>query len=118
MRATCRIVAMRLPDIEDPSELGTRLAKHTASCLRCQAEAARYRSLRRHPAELSTSTYPAPQGFVPSVMGGLSDPVIEVARRTRQTVTSRVVAVAAAGAAVVATAGTLALILRRLQAPA
>jgi hypothetical protein len=50
-------------------------------------------------------------------MGRLTDPVIEVARRTRQTVQSRVVAVAAASAAVVATAGTLALIVRRLQAP-
>ncbi len=117
MSATCRIVAMRLPDIEDPSELGTRLAKHTASCLRCQAEAARYRSLRRHLVELSTVTYSTPEGFVPSVMGRLTDPVIEVARRTRQTVKSRVVAVAAASAAVVATAGTLALIVRRLQAP-
>ena len=117
MNATCRIVAMRLPDIGDPSELGTRLARHTASCLRCQAEAARYRSLRRHLAELSTVTYQAPQGFVSSVMGRLTDPVIDVARRTRQTVQSRVVAVAAASAAVVATAGTLALIVRRLQAP-
>ena len=117
MSATCRIVAMRLPDIGDPSELGTRLAKHTATCLRCQAEAARYRSLRRHLAELSTVTYPAPQGSVSSVMGRLTDPVIEVARHTRQTVRSRVVAVAAASAAVMATAGTVALILRRLQAP-
>ncbi len=117
MNATCRIVAMRLPNLGDPSELGTRLAGHTASCLRCQAEAARYRSLRRHLAELSSVTYPAPPGFVSSVMGRLTDPVIEVARRTRQTVKSRVVAVAAASAAVVATAGTLALIVRRLQAP-
>ncbi|GMQ86733.1 MAG: hypothetical protein BMS9Abin07_2327 [Acidimicrobiia bacterium] len=117
MTATCRLVAMRLPAIEDPSELGTRLGKHTASCLRCQAEAARYRSLRRHLAALSTVSYPAPEGFVPSVMGRLSDPVVEVVRRTGQTVKSRVVAVAAAGAAVVATAGTLALVRRRLQAP-
>lgn len=119
MRPTCRVVAIRLPGVEDVDGLGPRLSGHVATCLRCQAEAARYKSLHRRLGALEESTYPAPEGFVASVMRRLSDPIAAMTpRRRRQLVPSRAtIAVAATGAAVVATAGTLAVLLRRLNAP-
>ena len=119
MRATCRVVAMRLPGVDDATELGPRLSGHVATCLQCQAEAARYRSLHRRLGALENTTYPAPDGFVRSVMRRLSEPIAAaVPTRRRHLVPSRAtIAAAATGAAVVATAGTVAVVLRRFNAP-
>ena len=118
MRATCRVVAIRLPGVDDIEELGPRLTDHVATCLRCQAEAARYRSLQRRLGALEQVSYTAPPGLVASVMERLSDPVTVVVNAPRRLIPSRATITAAAtGAAVVATAGTLALVLRRLHAP-
>jgi hypothetical protein len=117
MSATCRLVAMRLPGVESTSELGPRLATHAASCLRCQAEAARYRSLRRRLAELEDVAHPAPEGFVATVMSRLAEPLSDVVALPRRYLPSpATVAAAATGAAVVLTG--VAMVLRRLQAPA
>jgi len=116
---TCRFIAIRLPGVDAVEDLGPRLAGHVTTCLRCQAEAARYKSLHRRLGALEETIYPAPEGFVASVMRRLADPVAAFAsRRRRRLVPSRAtIAAAATGAAVVATAGTVAVVLRRLNAP-
>jgi len=109
---------MRLPGIDDRAQLGSRLSNHVSTCLRCQAEAARYRSLHRRLGALETVTYTAPEGFVASVMSRLTDPITTVVSQRRRLFPSRAAITAAAmGAAVAATAGTLAVVLRRLHAP-
>lgn len=40
---------------------------HVGTCLACQAEAVRYRSLRRQLAEMRSDVIPAPTGFEPAV---------------------------------------------------
>ena len=118
MSATCRVVALRLPGVDDDAELGPRLSSHVQTCLRCQAEAAKYRSLQRRLGALEETTYPAPEGLVSSVMRRLSDPVAALKPTRRHLVPSRAtIAAAATGAAVVATAGTVAVMLRRLHPP-
>ncbi len=116
MRATCKLVALRLPDVDGIADLSPRLADHAASCLNCQAEAARYRSLRRRLGELETVTHTAPDGLVAAVMSRLGEPWSDVAAIPRRYLPSRAtLAAAATGAAVIATG--VAVVLRRLQAP-
>lgn len=65
MTIACSVRSHRLtgdPDFHDP---------HIASCLRCQAEAVRYRTLLRHLAELGTETVAAPPALMPLVASGL-----------------------------------------------
>jgi anti-sigma factor RsiW len=103
MTITCSIRSHRLagdPDLNDA---------HIASCLRCQAEAARYRTLRRHLAELRNETVQAPPGFVPLVVSGLGTEA-DVPRKPG----GIEAAVAAAGLAAVA--GAVALWRRSLSA--
>ena len=88
------------PDLDDA---------HIASCLRCQAEAVRYRRLLRHLAELRTETVPAPAAFTTLVASGLG------AEADRPKKAAGVdAAVAAAGLAAVA--GAVALWRRSLSA--
>jgi anti-sigma factor RsiW len=119
LHPTCRVVAIRLAGVDDVDELGRRLSDHVATCLRCQAEAARYRSLQRRLGALADQQHPAPEGFAASVMYRLSEPIeVPTPRRRRPLLPSRATVTAAAtGAAVVATAGTLAVLLRRLHPP-
>jgi len=59
----CAIRSQRLasdPEMQDA---------HVDSCLRCQAEAVRYRSLIRQLATLRTELLPAPPGLVAAVAG-------------------------------------------------
>lgn len=119
LRPTCRVVAIRLAGVDDVDELSDRLASHVGTCLRCQAEAARYRSLHRRLGALADDAHQAPEGLVASVMRRLPDPVeVFTSRRRRSILPSRATVTAAAtGAAVVATAGTVAVLLRRLHPP-
>ncbi len=119
MSPTCRFVAIRLPGVDGVEDFGPRLSGHVTTCLRCQAEAARYKSLHHRLGALEETAYPAPRGFVASVMRHLADPVAALKPRFRhRLVPSRAtIAAAATGAAVVATAGTVAVVLRRLNAP-
>lgn len=112
MKPTCRIVAMRLPGVDDASDLGPRLSSHVSTCLRCQAEAARYRSLHRGLGALEDVVHPAPLGMVAAVMGRLSQPFTEVAALRHRLIPTPAAVAAATGAAVVAI-----VVLRRLQAP-
>ena len=112
MRPTCRVVAMRLPSVDDVADLSPRLAEHASTCLRCQAEAARYRSLNRGLGALEDVTYAAPDGFVAAVMDRLSQPLTDVVALRHRLIPSPAAVAATAGAAVVAI-----VVLRRLQAP-
>jgi len=82
---------------------------HIASCLRCQVEAVRYRTLMRQLSALRAQTGKAPPGFVAVVRSGLGEkgPVPKKASGVEA-------AVAAAGLAAVA--GAVALWRRSLSA--
>lgn len=82
---------------------------HVDGCLRCQAEAARYRTMLRSLAALRDTVVPAPAGLVSAV----GDHVGENGDDTRKPA-AREVAVAAAG--VVAVASALALWRRTISA--
>ena len=112
MRPTCRVVAIRLPGVDDITDLSPRLAGHASTCLRCQAEAARYRSLSRRLGALEDVSYEAPEGFVAAVMDRLSQPLTDVVALRNRLIPSPAAVAAATGAAVVAI-----VVLRRLQAP-
>ena len=82
---------------------------HIDECLRCQAEAARYRTMLRSLAALQDTIVPAPAGLAAAIdahIGGLGDDPRRAAGRD--------VAVAAAG--VVAVASALALWRRTISA--
>jgi anti-sigma factor RsiW len=108
MNARCVVVRMRLPGVDTVDELGERLAAHAETCLRCQAEAARYRTLRRRLGSLSSDEVAAPATLVPSVVTRIELEEADVSVDRRVGLRRAAVAVsAAAGAAVAATAGTI-----------
>ncbi|MEN8114842.1 MAG: hypothetical protein ABFS21_10705 [Actinomycetota bacterium] len=106
MKTTCTIVQTRLPGVDSVDELGDRFTAHIETCLSCQAEAARYRSLRRHLGALAEETLEAPDTLVPAVVAGMSDPVVDEIAERRFTKRQAVAMSAAAGAAIAAAAGT------------
>jgi len=63
----CKAVKGLGPDLVEVNRLPAALAQHAASCLRCQAEVARYRRLRRELGSLATTTEPAPSSILPGV---------------------------------------------------
>jgi anti-sigma factor RsiW len=97
---------MRLPGVDSVDELGGRLAAHVETCLTCQAEAARYRTLRRRLGTLADETISAPETLVPAVVAGMEPPA-EDERRGTALKRAAIAASAAAGAAVAAGAGTI-----------
>lgn len=105
MSLTCRLVRLQLPSVDEPEDLDGPLAGHVGSCLRCQAEVSRYRRLHRSLGILSDEVVVAPDGFRAGVEarlaggepGWASAPV-------------RAARVAAAAGAVVAAAGTVAMV--------
>jgi len=99
---------MRLPGVDSVDQLGDRLSAHVGICLRCQAEAARYRTLRRHLGALSRDEMAAPATLVPSVVVRIDREAAESTTDPRVGLRRAAVAIsAAAGAAVAATAGTI-----------
>lgn len=111
MTLVCRVVRLTAPSEGAPVDgvVRSRLGRHRSSCLRCQAETARYRRLRRSLAELEKITVAAPPSLEHAVAGSLDDrkPVRPVRRR------GRVAAGLAATGTLVATAGTVAVVLWR-----
>ncbi len=107
MNATCRLVARRL-SLQGGDTLGGALDGHVATCLTCQAEAARYRKLAKALAALTVDLVAAPEGFAASV--DLAIDRADVA--TVQRVQGRLGKVAAATGAVAA-AGVVAVALWR-----
>ncbi len=115
MSTNCTIVRLRLPGVDSVDDLGERLAGHVETCLTCQAEAARYRTLRHRLGGLSKVTLRAPSALVPSVAFRIEHSDEEAASDRGVVIRRAAIAVsAAAGAAVAATAGTIIVIgLRR-----
>lgn len=108
MNARCALARMRLPGVDSVDDLGYRLATHVETCLRCQAEAVRYRTLRRRLGGLSRDEVSAPETLVPSVATRIELEESDVPADRRVGLRRAAVAVsAAAGAAVAATAGTI-----------
>lgn len=115
MRTNCTIVRLRLPGVDSVDDLGERLVGHVETCLTCQAEAARYRTLKRRLGGLAEETLQAPSTLVPSVVARIENSGAEVKGDRSAAIRRAAIAVsAAAGAAVAATAGTIIVIgLRR-----
>lgn len=115
MSATCTVVRLRLPGMDSVDDLGDRLAGHVETCLTCQAEAVRYRTLRHRLGGLADKTLKAPSTLVPSVVVRIESPDGEETSDRGVVMRRAAIAVsAAAGAAVAATAGTIIVIgLRR-----
>ena len=108
MNARCTVVRMRLPGADSVDDLGGRLAAHVETCLRCQAEAARYRNLRRRLGALAPDEIAAPGTLGPLVVARIELEESDVSPDLRVGLRRAAVAVsAAAGAAVAATAGTI-----------
>lgn len=104
----CWSARAALARLEPGIVLGGKRGMHAATCLKCQAEAARYRTLQRSCRELAAALVPAPPGFEDSVGRAIQlQPQVGAAG-------SRLPGVAAAGAAAVVAAGTVA-VLRRLR---
>lgn len=107
MSALCQVVDRALPAATgDVAGLPVALRTHVESCLRCQVEVTRYRKLARHLAALADVLVPAPPALVPAVMEliGASDPAMG------DDIGSRVGRAAAAAGALVAAAGTVAVV--------
>ena len=105
MKLTCRAVSVRLPLLGVDTGLVEPLASHLESCLRCQAEAARYRSLQRSLAGLSNEIERAPTGLAAAVETQITS------GGTVSTLTPvRLVRLVGAAGAVVAAAGTVAMV--------
>ena len=108
MKTRCTVVRIRLPGVDSVDDLGERLSSHVEACLRCQAEAARYRTLRRRLGALSDDVMAAPASLIPTVAARIELEESENPEDVRIGLRRAAVAVsAAAGAAVAATAGTI-----------
>ena len=112
----CDRLVELMPDfLDDPGLLSGEEMEHFAQCLRCQAEMARFRRLRRTLASLRHRPVPADHGIFDHILEGL-DSAAE--RRERHRVASRraasIVGLAAATAAGVG--GVLVLATRRRSA--
>jgi anti-sigma factor RsiW len=108
MNVTCSIARMRMPDLDSDRQLSGRLGRHTQTCLRCQAETARYRSLQRRLRHLSSEIVVAPEGIPEAVIREIGAPPVAVEAAASRSRIRTVVTMAAASAAMAATAGTVA----------
>lgn len=107
MSAICQVVDRALPAASgEIAGLPVALRTHIESCLRCQAEVTRYRKLARHLAALSDVVVPAPLALAAAVMEQIGAPDAA----TGDDPGSRVGRAAAAAGALVAAAGTVAVV--------
>ena len=108
MNAACLMVRYRSGRSGASDPPGGRLGRHVRSCLRCQAEEARRRSLRRRLAALADEVLIAPAGIPEVVHASIVEPLPGSAVSAQRGRIRAAVTMAAAGAAMAATAGTLA----------
>jgi hypothetical protein len=94
----CEQVQDRLPGFADDERPGRRTRAHLSRCLRCQAELARYRRLRRACAHLTDTPVTVPADLVERVLERLDH--VPRARRVRQVASIGGIAVTAAAGAV------------------
>lgn len=109
-RAT-RTVSLLADGVEVPDDATTR---HIGRCLRCQAELAQLRRVRRSLASLRERTVEPAPGLLGEILTVLDDAAEAGARRSGRHVVAYVLAVSAAGAAGAAGAVVLATRRRRV----
>lgn len=81
----CDDVGAQLASVVDgSSSLDRRAAKHAAGCLRCQAELAHYRRLRRTLRQLAYEPVAVPAGLADSVIAHLDRAAESLAGRAAQ----------------------------------
>ena len=105
MSFTCRAVRLQLPSMDDPSHFEGPLAGHISTCLRCQAEISRYRRLHKSLGILADEVVVAPPGLAVAVDARISGGPVALTEQP-----GRAHRVAAAAGAVVAAAGTVAMV--------
>ena len=103
MSITCELTQRLLPAAVDDERALGRLQGHLAVCLRCQAEAARYRKIAKHLLALADVHAPAPAGLVAAVERRIAGPV---AVDELESGTSSATKAAAVVGAIAAAAGT------------
>lgn len=100
----CKTVRSLGPDVAESDRLPIALAHHSATCLRCQAEVARHRKLKRELGALASDRKVAPARVLPTVEGAiLVTPQAAPAKATTK-VAATVAGATAAAASVVAVA--------------
>ncbi|NND03624.1 MAG: hypothetical protein HKN91_12635 [Acidimicrobiia bacterium] len=101
----CKTVRSLGPDVADLPRLPVTLAEHSSSCLRCQAQAARYRKLRRELGALSRHSSSAPVRLLAPVDAAIA----RTSQAEAPKATSKVVATVAGATAVAASVVAVAL---------
>ncbi len=106
MSLRCVAVRLSLPTMDRVAWQEGRLGRHATSCLRCQAETARYRKLHRSLEALGQITEAAPASLLAGVEHAIGGPPVE-----SSPVRGRLAGIAAAaGAVAAAAAGTAAVV--------
>ena len=81
----CERVRDLVPGLVDGSSVANRLTRaHVNRCLRCQAELAQYRRLRRVARSLEHDTWPGPPDLLDAVLTGLERAGDRTAAHTRR----------------------------------
>ena len=97
----CKTVRSLGPDMAESDRLPIALADHSATCLRCQAEVARHRRLKRELGALASESQAAPASVLPAVEEAiLLTPQGELANATTKVVATVAGATAAAASVV------------------
>jgi anti-sigma factor RsiW len=107
----CEEIAELLPELIDSAAPNLAVERHIESCLRCQAELARYRKLLRALALLRTRYLEPAPGALAATLAAIEDGVERRARRA--VLTGRRLAYAGAIGGTVATAATVAALVAR-----
>lgn len=110
----CEEVTRALPALIDTDQVDTEVELHVESCLRCQAELARYRRMLRGLHELRTRYLEPAPGLLPQTLAALEAAGERSA--VRAFITGRRLAVAGAGVALAAGAAAVFLARSRRRA--
>lgn len=101
----CKAVKSLGPNLAEASILPAALAHHASTCLRCQAEVARFRRLRRELSSLADHVEPGPRNLVERVEQAVwADAVPAGAQHQAAKVVATIAGATAAAASVVAVA--------------
>lgn len=102
MSPHCAAARLALARVDDERPMSVRLERHVSTCLRCRAEAVRFRNLRRDLRTLGTRYFEAPAGLLRAVMAAITAPSPAPRRRPAAWVVEGVAAGAAVTVAVTA----------------
>ena len=106
MRLACRRTQRRLVAAIDGELESARLEAHLAACLRCQAEASRYRRIAREMAGLGSAGESAPPFLAPAVAHRVAQMAASEATNDPEASGSPAAARVAVAGALAAAAGT------------